>query len=139
MNTQLNTKTLTWPVPKLAQSDARYVYIPVLSNNTSVSLKRELYAEALRLAGGDSTRVYAVVRESALEIALSDAKRKASAEAGASTEPTEKRTTFSARVRAKAIAKLRGAYRPAIARKSDDSPAPAEVALAAENNKAWGA
>lgn len=137
MKTVSNFTPNTIAALKEAQPLTGFAHIPVLSNTTSVSLKPELYREALRLAGGDATRVVAALREAALEIALSDSKKPAPA-----ISSNVKVQTFSARVRAKALAKLRGAFRHGVvinASKEQVSPAAdaVAVALAIENNKAW--
>lgn len=133
------SNTASNPIAALKEAQPRtgFAHIPVLSNTTSVSLKPDVYSEALRLAGGDSNRVFAALREAALEIALSESKKPAPA-----ISSNLRVQTFSARVRAKALAKLRGACRPGVvinAGKEQVLPAAdaVAVALAVENNKAW--
>ena len=89
------------------------------SRYTTVSLSAEQYAAALRFTHQSAGQVNAALRTVALEV------------------KTEVSADFSAAVRKKALAKLRGSYRPK-AEPRAQVLSEVDARLAAENNKRWG-
>lgn len=147
----MSTKNSNSAVQPQAQPCAQFSRIVVLDGTTSVSIDSAYREQALRLTGGDYSRVANAIREAASQVERLDRKTPRKSDANEDPAVSEKRTqTFSARVRAKALAKLRGAYRPFATGGVVVSPPsvyvgplPANVdaameRLAVENNKAWG-
>lgn len=132
MHTQ--TKTLsTAPTPPLDASSKTFraqpkrVRLPdtfkrilvrrsAASRYTTVSLSAAQYAAALRFTHQSAGQVNAALRCAALEV------------------KTEVSADFSSAVRKKALAKLRGSYRP---KEKASAPYYVDALLAAENNKGW--
>lgn len=85
---------------------------------TTVSVGPEQYAAALRLTHGNAGQVNATPRTAALEV------------------KTKVPAAFSSAVRKKALAKLRGSYRPKAEPKAKVLPQ-VDARLAAENNQIW--
>ena len=83
---------------------------------TTVSVGPEQYAAALRFTHQSAGQVNAALRTAALEV------------------KTEVPADFSSAVRKKALAKLRGSYRP---KEKASAPYYVDALLAAENNKGW--
>ena len=88
------------------------------SRYTTVSLSEDQYAAALRFTYGNPGQVNAALRCAALEV------------------KTEASAVFSSAVRKKALAKLRGSYRPKAEPKVKVLPE-VDARLAAENNQVW--
>ena len=85
---------------------------------TTVSVGPEQYTAALRLTHGSAGQVNAALRTAALEV------------------KTKVPAAFSSAVRKKALAKLRGSYRPKAEPKAKVLPE-VDARLAAENNQIW--
>lgn len=83
-----------------------------------MSVGLEQYTAALRLTHGSAGQVNAALRTAALEV------------------KTKVPATFSSVVRKKALAKLRGSYRPKAEPKAKVLPE-VDARLAAENNQIW--
>jgi hypothetical protein len=88
---------------------------------TTVSLYPQEFAKALRFAYGDERRVTDAIRHVTKEVKAED------------VLPGD----LSLVVRRKALARLRGQYRPAVAAELAAKESATEAALAAENNQAW--
>ena len=134
MNTQ--TKTLSTALtasldasPKTPRAEPKRLRLPdsfkrilvrktEADRYTTVSVGPEQYAAALRLTYGSAGQVNATLRIAALEV------------------KTEVPAAFSSAVRKKALAKLRGSYRPKAEPKVKVLPE-VDARLAAENNSVW--
>lgn len=90
---------------------------------TTISLKPAEFAKALKFAYGDARRVTDAIRHVAKEVKPEDCL------------PGD----FSLVVRRKALARLRGQYRPALAAEiaAKDEPSVEAESFAAANNEAW--
>jgi hypothetical protein len=129
----MNTPTNTAAVSKRAKTEHKYkrICIPKPASKsapakgkkrfTTVSLYPQEFAKALKFAYGDERRVTDAVRHVAAEIKAED------------VLPGD----LSLVVRRKALARLRGQYRPAVAAELAAKESAAEAALSAANNQAW--
>lgn len=126
MNTQPNTLAVSEPAKRVHNYKRICVRKPgALPKDknpyTTVSLYPQEFAKALKFAYGDERRVTDAVRHVAAEIKAED------------VLPGD----LSLVVRRKALARLRGQYRPSVAAELAAKESAAEAAAAAANNQAW--
>ncbi len=126
MNTPTNTPAVSKPAKRVHLYKRICVRKPGAQPKdknrfTTVSLYPTEFAKALKFAYGDERRVTDAVRHVAAEIKAED------------VLPGD----LSLVVRRKALARLRGQYRPAVAAELAAKESATEAALAAANNQAW--
>lgn len=126
MNTQINTAAESKPAKPVHIYKRVCVRKPWAKPEdkkrfTTVSLYPQEFAKALKFAYGDERRVTDAVRHVAAEIKAED------------VLPGD----LSLVVRRKALARLRGQYRPAVAAELAAKESATEAAAAAANNQAW--